>query len=167
MIVRDRPLCTRVKRARSSEEVQIGRAAATEAPGGQAIPAAYRQGPSNLESDDTWSVDHVVPAVTQSDPLDESELVVPIHIAEATRALVACSSVELDQHAVGVVADIADVWQAVPAPLSIPAGQSVRSFHLMDELHLQWRLCACSHVAQDVDEQLPMLVAAALVHGLE
>jgi hypothetical protein len=110
---------------------------------------------------------HVVPAVAQRDPLDERELIVSVHVPEAANSLMACASIELDQDLIVVIANIACVWQAVSALLSIPARQPVWAFDVMEEPHLQWRLCTRCHVTQDVSEESPMLAAAALVHSLE
>ena len=137
---------------------------ATEAPGRQAIPAARCQGGGNLESDNTGSVHQVIPAVAQRDPLDKGELIVTLHVTEQANAFMAFSTVQLNQELILVVTDIACVWQAASALLPIAAGQSMRPFHVMQKPHFKRRLGSCRHVTQNVGDQLPILVAAALVH---
>jgi hypothetical protein len=85
----------------------------------------------------TWSVDHIEPAVTQRDPLDQGELVVAIHVSEPLDTFVPGSPVELNQDSIAVVAAIAQLWQAMPPPLSIPTRQSMGALDLVQELHFQ------------------------------
>jgi len=75
--------------------------------------------------------------------------------------------IEFNQHSELVVANVAEVWQAVPALLSIPVRQPVTSFHIVQVLHLQRRPGSCRHVPQDVGHRLPMPVATALAHRLK
>ena len=130
------------------------------------VPAACDEDGSNLESDETRPVHHLVPAVPRRDPLDQCEPVVPHHVSEAPDTFVACSPVELDQDLIVVVAHIADVSQSVSAPLPISARQPVWTFDIVKEPHLQRRLCARCHVTQDVGEELSVRVAAARVQSL-
>src|SRR6476619_187015 len=153
-----------VRRARSSEEVQIGCVDATEASGGQAGPAARNQGGGNLESDNAGSVHHVEPAIAQSDPFDKGELIVTLHVTEQANAFMAFSTIQLKQKLIVVVADITCVWQAPPTLLPIAARQPMGSFHIMQKSHLQRRFGPYRHVTQNAADQLPILVAATLVH---
>src|SRR4249919_1818047 len=120
------------------------------------VPAACDEDGSNLESDETRPVHHVVPAVPQRDPFDQREPVISHHVSEAPDTFVACSPVELDQDLIVVVAHIAGVSQSVSAPLSISARQPVWTFDVVKEPHLQRRLCARCHVIQDVGQELPV-----------
>jgi hypothetical protein len=167
MIVCGGPVSCRVERTRSSTEVYVRHIDASGASGRQATPAAGDQCRRDLKSHQAWSVHHIEPAVAQRDPLDQSELVVAIHVAKPLNTFVAGSAIELDQDPIVVVADIAQVWQPVSPPLSIPTRQSVGAFDLMQELHFQRRLGTGYHITQDVGEKLPMFVTAALVHGVK
>src|SRR5688500_8423049 len=137
MIVRGRPVSCGVKRARSSAEVQVRHVDAPKAPSGQATPPASDQGRRDLKGHQTWSVDYIEPAVAQRDPLDQSELVVAIHVSEPLDTFVPGSPVELNQDSIAVVADIAQIWQAVSPPLSIPTRQSVGALDLVQKFHFQ------------------------------
>jgi hypothetical protein len=81
--------------------------------------------------------------------------------------LVTNAAIELNEHSELVVANVAEIWQAVPALLSIPAGQPMGSFHIVQVLHFQGRLGSCRHLPANFGHQLPMPVTTALVHRLE
>ena len=77
------------------------------------------------------------------------------------------ATVQLDQQVIDVVTHIADVSQPEPTALPRTCRQTVGPLDIAQVPELQWRLRTLSDVSQQIQQELPLGVTAALLQGNE
>jgi hypothetical protein len=119
-----------------------------------------------LPGDRTRTLYYVEPAVSKGHPPEGGEAVVTIHVSEPTDPLVSSSTVEFDQHGVLVVANIAQIAQAMPALLPGPLRQAMWPLDCSQVRHFEHRLSTQRYIVDENRNQPAVPLTRTCLHRL-
>jgi hypothetical protein len=91
----------------------------------------------DLVGDRTGARCHVQVAVAQRQLVTECVLVVPVHVAEPSFALMTDATIELDDQAEPLVLDVALVRKIGPRTLALTSRQAMSALHVLEVAQLE------------------------------